>query len=320
MPFQTQVQIYPAYGFEGMLASTNAASFVPHGAGGWVAGANGCNAGRFAWSTDGNTLNSLTALGNVPLGVVLNDNAGIITAFLGEISVLLPSGFPAQVLQRGDIWMRNTYTAATFGQKAYANLFTGQVTFAAAGAFLAMSSGTSSAVTSASFATNVMTVVTVTGTPLAVGQMVTGAGIPVGTYISSLGTGTGGTGTYNLTQTTGTIAAEAVTVTSWPGSGGAVCSSVSSTSSTTMTINTITSGTIAIGQLVQGITYVPAGTYIQSFGTFNGTSGTVILSQATTGTITAQACNFSSWIETPWYCQNPEGAQVGELVRLGIRN
>ena len=45
------------------------------------------------------------------------------------------------------------------------------------------------------------TVMTVTGTPtgtLAVGQIVTGTGVSAGTVISSLGTGTGGAGTYNI--------------------------------------------------------------------------------------------------------------------------
>jgi hypothetical protein len=41
------------------------------------------------------------------------------------------------------------------------------------------------------------------------------AGVAALTYISSFGTGTGGTGTYNLTTTPGTIAAQAATGTSW---------------------------------------------------------------------------------------------------------
>jgi hypothetical protein len=70
--------------------------------------------------------------------------------------------------------------------------------------------------------------------------------------------------------------------------------------------------------LVQGITSVPAGTYIASFGTFNGTSGTIILSQATTGTITTQACNFSPFIETPWYALSD--GNPGDLIKIGVKN
>ena len=63
----------------------------------------------------------------------------------------------------------------------------------------------------ASFATNVMTV-TVAGTGnFAIGQQITSAGVAPGTVITSLGTGTGGTGTYILSTSPGTISAQAVT-------------------------------------------------------------------------------------------------------------
>ena len=64
----------------------------------------------------------------------------------------------------------------------------------------------------ASFATNVMTV-TVAGSSgsFAVGQQITSASVAAGTTITSLGTGTGGTGTYNLSTSPGTISAQAVT-------------------------------------------------------------------------------------------------------------
>lgn len=69
---------------------------------------------------------------------------------------------------------------------------------------------------SASFATNVMTVTAILsgGNNLAVGQTIddslSGGHIPPGTTIASLGSGTGGTGTYNLSQPVGTIAGETV--------------------------------------------------------------------------------------------------------------
>lgn len=64
----------------------------------------------------------------------------------------------------------------------------------------------------ASIATNVLTVTAFAGN-VGVGQLITGAGVPSNTYISSLGTGTGGNGTYILSTTPGTIASEAMTVT-----------------------------------------------------------------------------------------------------------
>ena len=68
----------------------------------------------------------------------------------------------------------------------------------------------------ASFATNVMTVtIAPTAGSFAVGQFIQAAGVAAGTYITSLGTGTGGTGTYNLSTTPGTIAAEAAAGSGW---------------------------------------------------------------------------------------------------------
>lgn len=57
----------------------------------------------------------------------------------------------------------------------------------------------------ATFATNVMTVATVVSGSLEIGQQIFGAGVPDNTVITALGTGVGGTGTYTLNQTVGTI-------------------------------------------------------------------------------------------------------------------
>lgn len=61
-----------------------------------------------------------------------------------------------------------------------------------------VTSVTSGAVVTGSIAGTVLTVTAVASGTLAVGQMVTGAGVTIGTVIISLGTGTGGTGTYNV--------------------------------------------------------------------------------------------------------------------------
>lgn len=61
-----------------------------------------------------------------------------------------------------------------------------------------------------SYATSVMTcTVAPTSGAFGVGQVITAAGVTGGTTITSLGTGTGGTGTYNLSTSPGTISAEA---------------------------------------------------------------------------------------------------------------
>lgn len=57
----------------------------------------------------------------------------------------------------------------------------------------------------ATFATNVMTVATLASGEILVGTQVFGAGVPANTTVAAVGTGTGGTGTYTLNQTVGTI-------------------------------------------------------------------------------------------------------------------
>jgi hypothetical protein len=52
-----------------------------------------------------------------------------------------------------------------------------------------------------SIAGSVLTVSAPSGAPIAVGQTIAGAGVPVGTTITSFGSGTGGAGTYNLSTT-----------------------------------------------------------------------------------------------------------------------
>lgn len=72
----------------------------------------------------------------------------------------------------------------------------------------ALSSVAPSFAATASFATNVMTVTASSGV-IGVGSAVNFAGVPPGTVVASLGTGTGGAGTYNLSTTPGTVASVA---------------------------------------------------------------------------------------------------------------
>jgi type IV pilus assembly protein PilY1 len=63
-----------------------------------------------------------------------------------------------------------------------------------------------------SIATNTLTVSSFgSGTPLAIGQMISGTGVPANTSITALGTGTGGTGTYTLNNSA-TVSSEAMTM------------------------------------------------------------------------------------------------------------
>lgn len=62
----------------------------------------------------------------------------------------------------------------------------------------------------ATFATSVMTVTAATQGKIAVGDEVFATGVAAGTTITSFGTGTGGTGTYNLSTSPGTLSSRAV--------------------------------------------------------------------------------------------------------------
>ena len=64
--------------------------------------------------------------------------------------------------------------------------------------------------TTASTSGSVLTVTAVASGQVCLGAQLSGAGVPANTYITSYGTGTGGTGTYTLNQSAGTIASETI--------------------------------------------------------------------------------------------------------------
>ena len=97
-----------------------------------------------------------------------------------------------------------------------------------------------------------------TGT-VAVNQKVTGTGIPSDTVITTLGTGTGNTGTY---------------VVSYEGSAASVTGSIAGT---TLTVTAVASGKLIIGQTISGGT-IAAGTRITALKTGTGGTGTYTIS------------------------------------------
>lgn len=118
----------------------------------------------------------------------------------------------------------------------------------------------------ASIATTVLTVTAMAGSPagiISVGDTVVGAGVTANTTITSLGTGTGGTGTYNLSASQ-TVSSESMTVTS-----------------TKLTISAVATGMLAIGQEVTG-SGVAVGTFITALGTGTGGTGTYTISDKQT--------------------------------------
>ena len=126
---------------------------------------------------------------------------------------------------------------------------------------------------------DVMTVTVVASGYLAVGQLVTGAGVLPGTYIASLGTGKGNTGTYNLTSINlQTVSSEAM---STPNVPTPAVSYTATIAGTTMTVSAVGSGQLAIGQAVNG-TGVTPGTVITALGSGVGGTGTYTVNNSQT--------------------------------------
>lgn len=211
--FQTQVNLQPSPAIEGQIASANPKVSYVTGPGGLVAGSNGVTVGRFAWATpitdgeraDSNALLVAAGLDRVPSGLVVNTQQGLNTAYLSESGMSILPGYQMELLTRVDAWVKASGSSAVKGEKAFANLLTGAIETAAAGSTISAASLT------ASFATNVMTV-TVNSGVLAVGQAITGTGVPANTFIASFGTMTGAsgaTGTVNLTTSPGTVGSAA---------------------------------------------------------------------------------------------------------------
>lgn len=214
--FQRTVNLQQAAAVAGDFASANPRSSVVSHEATLVAAAVGVVVGRFAWATlAGLVSNSVVGSGNTannkPTGFVARQQgAALITTYLAEISNTILQGFEVTLQATGDYWVAPITNTVTIGQKAFANLGTGEIQGAAAGATIAGFVGT------ATFATNVMTVATVSSGTVKVGDAVTSAGVATGTYVTALGTGTGGTGTYTLSTSPGTISpAQAITTTSY---------------------------------------------------------------------------------------------------------
>lgn len=123
--------------------------------------------------------------------------------------------------------------------------------------------------------TTVLTVSAIAAGQLSVGSQISGPGVTPGTYITTLGTGLGGTGTYtlNVSQTVGSptamtapnrpLAAVSLTGHIDPGSEG----------DTILTVTAISTGQVYIGMPIVGVG-VATGTVVTAFNSGNGGVGT----------------------------------------------
>ena len=147
-------------------------------------------------------------------------------------------------------------------------------------------SSPSAAVFTGSVSGTTLTVTAITNGTIAAGQSLFGVGVTNETVITALGTGTGGIGTYtiNLSQTVASEQMNSAAV------GAIVTGSISTT---TLTVTAVTSGTLYVGQTIQG-TGVTALTIITALGTGSGGTGTYTVSTSqTVSSTTLYALNFS---------------------------
>ena len=147
-------------------------------------------------------------------------------------------------------------------------------------------SSPSSAVFTGSISGTTLTVTAITNGTIAAGQSLFGVGVTSETVITALGSGTGGIGTYtiNLSQTVASRQMNSTTV------GARVTGSISTT---TLTVTAVASGTLYVGQTIQG-TGVTALTIITALGTGSGGVGTYTVSTSqTVSSTTLYGLNFS---------------------------
>jgi hypothetical protein len=144
----------------------------------------------------------------------------------------------------------------------------------------------SSAIFTGSISGTTLTVTVMQSGTIAVGQAIFGQGIAQNTVITALGTGTGGVGTYTVSDSQ-TVASTAINSVASPAIvTGAI-------SGTTLTVSAVTSGTLKIGQTIEG-SGVTDGTIITAFGTGSGGAGTYTVSASqTVSSTTIYALNWT---------------------------
>jgi hypothetical protein len=257
--FQSVINNFPAPAVVGDFSDAGPYHSVPAGPGGLVSGPGGVIVGNFAWvDTDGVTVHSFGVDGEVPAGIVQNSQQALITQFLGIATLLIPEGFPVTLIDEGSLWVKLFGDAASVGDDIYAR-FSDGAAFAGgvpSGASVTASIGSTSTgslgSTFTATATGTSLAVTALTGYLAVGDVISGTGVPAGTTIVAQVSGTtGAAGTYTTSVVT---TAAAATVTSF--------------GSTIKT--TATTGLISVGDTVSATSF-PAGATIVA--QVSGTTG-----------------------------------------------
>lgn len=143
-----------------------------------------------------------------------------------------------------------------------------------------------------SISTTTLTVSAVASGSLAVGSLISGAGVTPGTYITALGTGKGNTGTYTINNSQ-TVSSEAMTAANAATPGFSATGSISGT---TLTVSAVASGSLQIGDLVSGAGVAP-NTVITALGTGVGGTGTYTVNNSQT--VSSTTLTGPSYVQIP---------------------
>lgn len=307
--FQSTVYNQPAIGVEGDWASHNPRFSMLAGVGRLIAGDAGVTVGRFAWASPDGVVSNSGGQGRI--GFVQKDQPALITAFLGQSSLVVPAGYDVTLYTDADVLARFA-SGAQIGQKVYANYADGTCYAAATGtppaggaATGTIAAGTASVTGSIASSTpfntdtagGVMTVTAVGSGTLYPGATISGTNVVSGTTIVRQLTGTaGGVGTYevSINQT--------------------VASTTISAAYGLFTAASGLTGTFGIGQVLSG-SGVTSGTQITALGTGTGGLGTYIVNISQT--VGSTAISGTAAVETNWFVDTYAGA--GELAKISTR-
>lgn len=308
--FQQQIYNQPAQAVAGDFASANPWYSYDAGPGGLVAGSAGLVIGKFAWTyppldPNGGAQIAANAGWGPVAGFVHRAQQGLNSTFLSDAGMTILQGLPATLMTGGDFWCVNAGSAqATVGLKAFANLLTGAVSFAAAGSFPSSASDSGGAVVNTTLTLvggisgNVLTVASVSAGVIYPGAVLSSNAVGTIQPFGAGGTtGTGGAGTYLLDVGEQTVA----TGTTIGGKYGVY------------TVGTAT-GTFAVGMQLSGGTTLPANTVLTYLISGSGGNGSTFATNSGNSAQTSHALVGSTVVETKWYATS-EGL-TGELVKI----
>lgn len=304
--FQQQAYNQPAVAVAGDFASNNQYWTYDAGPGALVAGAGGITIGRFAWTVppqDPDGTNGIAqSFGAGPVaGFVHREQQGLNTTFLSNAGMSIPKGFMVTLMTGGDFWCVNDGAAqAVPGLKAYADLATGKVSFAATasptvGATATGSIAASTGSFTGSISGNVLTITAVGSGVVVAGGTLSGTNVASGTKVTSQLTGAaGGIGTYEVSIAEQTVASTTISETYG-----------------TFTAASALTGTFGVGNVLTG-TGISVPTTITQLGTGTGGLGTYVVDVNTV--VSSTTISATSNVETKWIAMS--SGLAGELVKI----